>query len=280
MGNQKKNHKKNPVKGSGKKGNFKKSGHQEMKTFKKNIEPAGSSIQQSTGSSNSGNKSMSALQQKFAKKLEGARFRVINEKLYKTSGTDAFKDFQSDPSQFDIYHVGFREQAAQWPYNPLDGIINWIKNHHQKAIIADVGCGDARLASSVKNKVHSFDLVSKSKNVIACDMANLPLPDESVNIAVYCLALMGTNIPDFVREARRILKPSGILRIAEVRSRFEEEGNSIKLFRKFLKRAGFDLNVIEVPQNKMFFELECVKANRESVIDPNFAVKACVYKKR
>lgn len=33
--------------------------------------------------------------------------------------------------------------------------------------------GDARLAKSVKNKVHSFDLVSHDPSVIACDMSNV-----------------------------------------------------------------------------------------------------------
>lgn len=33
--------------------------------------------------------------------------------------------------------------------------------------------GDARIAKSVKNKVFSFDLVSKDPSVIACDMSNV-----------------------------------------------------------------------------------------------------------
>ena len=37
-------------------------------------------------------------------------------------------------------------------------------------MIADFGCGDAKLSSSVPNKVHSFDLVSVNDKVTACDM--------------------------------------------------------------------------------------------------------------
>ncbi len=118
----------------------------------------------------SSKKGLSSLQQQFAKKLEGARFRTINESLYTTRGDEAFSDFQADPAQFEIYHVGFREQAAGWPYNPLDGIINWIKKSHSNKIIADLGCGDARLAKSVTNTVHSFDLVSNDPVVVACDL--------------------------------------------------------------------------------------------------------------
>ncbi len=144
-----------------------------------------------------------------------------------------------------------------------------------------MGCGDARLAQSVPNKVYSFDLVSNNAHVVACDMAKLPLPNKSVDIVVFCLALMGVNICDFIKEAHRILKSNGIIRIVEVRSRFEDGSNSIKKFTKFLKKAGFDITPHDSMElNKMFFELECVKTARESVLDPTFAVKACVYKKR
>jgi hypothetical protein len=39
--------------------------------------------------------------------------------------------------------------------------------------IADFGCGEARLAASVNNRVHSFDLVAQNERVIAADMANV-----------------------------------------------------------------------------------------------------------
>jgi hypothetical protein len=51
-----------------------------------------------------------------------------------------------------------------------------------------------------------------------CDMANVPLKSKTVDVAVFCLSLMGTNLADFLREAHRALKDVGILKIAEVRS--------------------------------------------------------------
>ena len=57
-------------------------------------------------------------------------------------------------------------------------------------------------------------------------MAHVPLPDNSVDVAVFCLSLMGTNLADYIREARRVLKPAtGVMKVAEVRSRFEGEGS-------------------------------------------------------
>jgi ribosomal RNA-processing protein 8 len=252
------------------------------------LKGSASSSTPSSSSSSGGSSSsrLSALQQKFKAKLEGSRFRIINEKLYTSTGDEALSDFKNDPDQFDAYHVGFREQASQWPVNPLDGIIEWIKRKHRQSIIADMGCGDARLAQSVPNKVHSFDLVSRSDLVIAADIAHVPLPEESVDIVVFCLALMGTNIVDFIIEAHRILKPGGVMKIVEVRSRFEAEKEGAKKFIRIVKKAGFDIaseknNAI----NAMFFMIECTKSGRPSQIASNaalaeYSAKPCVYKKR
>ena len=55
---------------------------------------------------------------------------------------------------------------------------------------------------------------------------------------------------DFIREAYRILKADGILKIAEVRSRFDDNsGTGIKKFCKFLKRAGFNPLIAESSSN-------------------------------
>ncbi|KAL7529292.1 hypothetical protein ACHAXR_002881, partial [Thalassiosira sp. AJA248-18] len=176
-----------------------------------------------------------------------------------------------------------------WPVNPVDVIYRKIvKDYHssgdggkkkiekggeegndgnegqkgvvgkqkQQVVVADFGCGDAKLAerllaltlgkdghtltqASSKTtkkkkgqqqsssaacpfKVHSFDLVSGGNALVTpADMCNVPLPKESIDVGVYSLALMGTNVADFVREAWRVLKFNGVLRVAEVRSRFE-----------------------------------------------------------
>lgn len=102
-------------------------------------------------------------------------------------------------------------------------------------MVADFGCGDCKIARSVKNKVHSFDLAATCELVTVCDMANVsvyllcmiihvqsvrllleykthllcvqvPLRDATVDIAVFCLSLMGTNLADFLAEANRVLK--------------------------------------------------------------------------
>jgi ribosomal RNA-processing protein 8 len=73
--------------------------------------------------------------------------------------------------------------------------------------VADFGCGEAKLAQQVSNKVHSFDFVSLNDLVTKCDMKNVPLNSQSCDIVVFCLSLMGTNLVDFLCEAHRVLKP-------------------------------------------------------------------------
>ncbi len=67
-------------------------------------------------------------------------------------------------------------------------------------------------------KVHSFDLVSPAPHVIACNMAHVPLTSGSVDVAVFSLALMGTDYGAFLVEAARVLRHKGWLWIAEVRT--------------------------------------------------------------
>lgn len=100
--------------------------------------------------------------------------------------------------------------------------------------VADLGCGDGRLggelqgptAERLRLKVLSFDLQSPAPHVVKADVAALPLADGSVNVAIFCLALMGTNWPAFVEEAYRVLHWKGELWVAEIKSRFPPLGGA------------------------------------------------------
>lgn len=96
----------------------------------------------------------------------------------------------------------------QWPTNPVDVFIKYLESKDFKTVIADMGCGEAKIAQTLHKKltIHSFDLAAPNQFIVACDIAHVPLPPATVDICIFCLSLMGTNFMDFIQEAYRILK--------------------------------------------------------------------------
>ncbi|KAK4883654.1 hypothetical protein RN001_006973 [Aquatica leii] len=217
-----------------------------------------------------------SLREQMLQKLKSARFRYLNEQMYMNVGKDAKKYFDNDPNAYAAYHEGYRQQVAKWPVNPVDIITRKIKKLPQTFVIADFGCGEAKLAKSTPHTVHCFDLVAVDETVTACDMAHVPLEDNSVNVVVFCLSLMGTNIKDYILEANRVLKNKGQLLIAEVESRFED----VEVFIKNMRSYGF-VNKTKDFSHNLFFFLDFVKKSAKTQNNlPDINLKPCLYKKR
>ncbi|KAH1150306.1 hypothetical protein AAZX31_16G064900 [Glycine max] len=187
-------------------------------------------------------KEPSSFLEKMRARLSGGHFRMINEKLYTCTGKEALDYFKEEPSLFDVYHAGYKTQMSNWPEQPVNVIIKWLKKQSPSFAVADFGCGEALIAKSVKNEVFSLDLVSNDPNVIACNMANTPLDSSSVDVAVFCLSLMGTNYQSYLKESYRVLKPGGWLLIAEVKSRFDPNtgGADPEKFSNAISKLGFN----------------------------------------
>ncbi|XP_040282695.1 ribosomal RNA-processing protein 8 [Bufo bufo] len=217
------------------------------------------------------------LRARMEQRLKSARFRYINQQLYTSDSQEALNLFQQDPDAFSCYHTGFSQQVQRWPVNPITEIIKYIKNRPSSLVVADFGCGDALLARSVRNKVHSFDLVALNDHVTVCDMAKVPLAGSSVDVAVFCLSLMGKNLSDFLQEANRILKPGGVLLVAEVSSRFDD----IRPFLNAMSQLGFK-SINKNTENSYFFLFEFSKTGgaRDASKHPGLQLKPCLYKKR
>lgn len=106
-------------------------------------------------------------------------------------------------------------------------------------VVGDFGCGEALIAAAVKERhqVYSFDHVAINGSVIACDITHVPLEDKVLDVAIFCLSLMGSNFTDYIREARRCLRLDGWLHIWEPANYFED----VQKFCARLGKLGFDV---------------------------------------
>ena len=289
------------------------------------------------------NKKLTPLQQKMMAKLSGSRFRWINEQLYTTTSEKALDMITKQPELFHEYHQGFRSQVESWPENPVDVFVNSVikrgasrpinapgglpgivnpDTNQKKVVIADMGCGEAQLSLDVSNyfnkynkknkqkklvEVHSFDLTKYNDRITVADVKHVPMEDESCSIVVFCLALMGTNFLDFIKEAYRIMAPRGELWIAEIKSRFgdgkgddfvealklqgffhKSTDNDNKMFTKFeFHKPSEDIlkeRIAKLERTSKFVEVQSKKeeldSKREKKAEGEWLLKPCIYKRR
>lgn len=125
------------------------------------------------------------------------------------------------------------------------------------------------------HKVYSLDLVATKPDVTACDMAKTPLKSQSINVVVFCLSLMGTNLRDFLVEANRVLKSNGLLKVAEVKSRFDKVDD----FLQHVQSCGYKLLDKDV-SGEFFYYFNFKKVGDAMKLGSQYSLKPCLYKKR
>jgi superfamily II DNA or RNA helicase len=187
-------------------------------------------------------------------------FSEMNRRWNVSHSETTSKRLAGDPQEWQQYHHLYREARKEWALVPYEEFIRWAEKRSGYSI-GDFGCGEALVSKSLAgaHTVHSFDHVAINSEVVACDMAKVPLDGESLDVALYCLSLMGTNVTDYLREAYRVLKLDGHLHIWEPTSRFGD----LTAFKASLKALGFDL-VSEVSEWK-FTHFHLLKSARGSV---------------
>jgi len=89
-------------------------------------------------------------------------------------------------------------------------------------------------------------------------------------VAVCALSLMGSNWPKCIREAWRILKPTGQLKIAEVSSRFE----NVDQFVSLISSVGFKF------KSKKTARRSKTEQDWEKLVLKGKTLKPCEYKRR
>ncbi|PWY98990.1 hypothetical protein BCV70DRAFT_122256 [Testicularia cyperi] len=183
------------------------------------------------------------------------------------------------------------------------------------ALVVDLGAGEGGLAKKLVPeglKVLCFDLITTRDGWVrrqdTAAVGGLPLPgyfdideplhDEPtqgsnnapgiVDVAVFCLSLMGTNWVQMIVESRRVLREGGELIIAEVSSRFE---GGFKAFVSLVEQVGFKLENQDA-SNTHFVLFEFVRlppgshtASSTTTMDElveqgKKLLKPCLYKRR
>ena len=226
------------------------------------------------------------IEEKIENNLEDTKFRILNEKLYKSSSEEALNYFKSNEEDFITYHKGFSNQSKKWPINPNNIILkSLLLPKYKSMIIADIGCGEAKIAQKLVPmgyKIYSYDLVSMNKYVTVADMKNLPLKNKFCDIGIFCLSLMNKNFIPFVVESNRILKLNGKLLVAEITSRIVDMNKFLKIFEKY----GFE--IIKRKNIYDFFEMitfkkikDCQITKEDKELEDTYDIlKPCLYKKR
>ncbi len=166
-------------------------------------------------------------------------FSEMNRVWSVSNSTTTGERLKDNPEEWYQYHTLYRERRQEWNEIPYEVIGSKIKNRPDW-IVGDFGCGENLLSKSIPNKVHSFDHVAIDETVTACDISNVPLKDNVLDVVVFSLSLMGTNYRDYLVEGHRTLRPFGLIMICEPKSKWEgREGELVDT----LRGIGFTANI-------------------------------------
>lgn len=258
--------------------------HQPKKTRKESSEPVIDDVDRSQ-----------KLSEASRKQLAFSFFRSLNQTLYTSASEEATSVM--DEENFEKYHEAYSEIVNKWPVKPAHHLIKKVQGLFGKnpagKVLADMGCGDKPMIAEAfpSCTVYSFDLVSKDERITPCNLSKIPLKNESVDVVIFSLSLMGKDLNRILHEGTRILREGGHLYIAEVASRFEpDEGEqtdtleslSSKLRKHFhVKKRGVE----KLPPNNFFVVLHFVKSGTDHAETkkkdlPEIHLKACQYKPR
>jgi hypothetical protein len=165
-------------------------------------------------------------------------FTRLNNRWYASSSDKTHARLEANAEEWAHYHTLYRELRKTWPVVPFEEEIRWL-TEREPLVVGDFGCGEAFIAQRVgqKHDVRSFDHVAVNAGVVACDIAAVPVDDGALDVAIFCLSLMGSNFTDYLREARRCLRLDGLLHIWEPVSYFDD----VDRFCKELEKLGFDV---------------------------------------
>jgi superfamily II DNA or RNA helicase len=150
-------------------------------------------------------------------------FSAMNNRFNNSYSHTTSDRLKANPEEWYQYHHLYRAARETWQEIPYEKIAEKLQNYTNLQI-GDFGCGEAKLAELLPNhQVHSFDHIAINAKVQACDISHTPLPNATLDVAIFSLSLMGLNYADYLQEAHRTLKGGGSLLIAETISRWTDK---------------------------------------------------------
>jgi superfamily II DNA or RNA helicase len=202
-----------------------------------------------------------------------SKMETCHQKFKTMKSSTLIDHFQQNPQEWHEYHEISEENEKSFPEEdiPRNQIITEMNSgiiSRKKKEVVDLGCGKAQISKYFKESPRfnfiNYDLVAYDDTVAVCDITRTSLEDNSVDIAILCLAMWCTNREDNIKEAYRILDSQGLLFISEATKKWsdqDERGNIIegmeacKLI-EMLQRNGFQIKKRKIEKFCMFV---CVK---------------------
>lgn len=176
-----------------------------------------------------------------------SEFSRMNSTINNAKSQTIHNKIQQNPHFLLEYYEKLDEKKKLWEFDPVNIIANkinglkWPANVIMKLVIGDFGCGRAKLAELLKeNKMYNFDHHNIiNDKIIVCDMKSVPLKEDGkLDVAVFCLSLMGENWPDYITEAKRCVAKNGLLFIAETANSLSARLSEL---RNVIRDQGFEI---------------------------------------
>jgi superfamily II DNA or RNA helicase len=179
-------------------------------------------------------------------------FSEVNRTWSVSKSSTTHDRLKQHPEDWYYYHTLYAEKRKLWEEIPYIEIAKLIKR--KDFVVADLGCGENLLRKEIPdNKVLAFDHVAIDETVTACDVSHLPIGNDTVDVAVFSLSLMGTNYTDYIKEAHRILKPMGFIFIAEPQAKWEGRQDELE---RYMMESGFNKPVVWRSGNFLYLKSE------------------------
>jgi hypothetical protein len=204
------------------------------------------------------------------RRVRYGEFSRMNNRINTTHSAATHERMQADPEEWAEYHSRYRQQRQDWSFVPFEDMVRYYADDHG-LVIGDFGCGEAHVAAALagRHTVHSFDHVAINGTVQACDMSHTPLESASLDAAIFCLSLMGSNFGDYLREAARVLKRDRVLHIYEATTRFGSTGAEVEANRQAFMRSlrGFGFDVVDMADHWKFTYIKAIRSRRAPLTD-------------